>query len=82
MISDENSESKPLQQNNDPKPKRILTDSDIQELISFFQRNSLADLQFACGPSANVVWIFDFGTVGDEPSASVRLHPLGRSLKF
>lgn len=37
MTGDKQTESQPLQQNNDPKPARTLTDADIHELISFFQ---------------------------------------------
>ena len=37
MTSDKQSESQPVQQNNDPKPRRTLTDGEIEELISFFQ---------------------------------------------
>jgi hypothetical protein len=37
MTSDKQTESQPVQQNNDPKPHRTLTDAGIEELISFFQ---------------------------------------------
>jgi hypothetical protein len=37
MTNDKQTESQPVQQNSDPKPQRALTDSDIHELISFFQ---------------------------------------------
>jgi hypothetical protein len=37
MTSDNQTESQPVQQNNDPEPHRTLTDADIEELISFFQ---------------------------------------------
>lgn len=37
MTSDNQTESQPVQQNDDPKPQRALTENDIEELISFFQ---------------------------------------------
>jgi hypothetical protein len=36
MTSDNQTESQHVRQGNDPRPQRTLTDSDIEELISFF----------------------------------------------
>jgi hypothetical protein len=37
MASNKQNESQPVRQRNDHRPQRTLTDSDIEELISFFQ---------------------------------------------
>jgi len=37
MTINTQTDSQPVQQNNDPTPQRTLSDTDIEELISFFQ---------------------------------------------